>query len=196
MYREIATLGEVDLRVFFACRWGVDSYHDPEFGRAVQWDVPLTEGYEHEFLPSQQPPTKINFCRSTTPASGALWNGSIRVFVCVHGYAQRTLWRAIGWARDRRRPVLSTETPARPARRGTSGSEKRRGHGDLSGFDGAMAVGDRNREYHRRFGMPEERLFPGVLPVERSEFSRPFRSASPRGWKFGADSASLPRLSS
>jgi len=168
MYREIAALGEVDLRVFFAWRWGVDSYHDPEFGRAVQWDVPLTEGYEHEFLPIRRPPTQISFWQVDNPeVRSALARFDPNV-VSVHGYAQRTLWRAIGWAGDRRRPVLlygdssvSTRTswPRRALKRLVVTEIYRQ-------LDGAMAVGDRNRDYHLRYGMPVERLFPGALPVD------------------------------
>src|SRR6185436_7804282 len=33
--------------------------------------------------------------------------------------------------------------------------------------DGAFYCGDNNRDYHRRYGLPPERLFPGGLPIDR-----------------------------
>ncbi|MBZ0090515.1 MAG: glycosyltransferase family 4 protein, partial [Thermoanaerobaculia bacterium] len=34
------------------------------------------------------------------------------------------------------------------------------------GLAGALAVGESNRAYHRLYGLPEERIFPGVLPAD------------------------------
>ena len=41
---------EIELKVFYT--WGKDSIekYDPGFGKKVQWDVPLLDGYEYHFL--------------------------------------------------------------------------------------------------------------------------------------------------
>ena len=170
MYREIAAAGDVDLRVFFACRWGVDEYRDPDFGTSVRWDVPLLDGYEHEFLPIDRPPTRINFRQIDNPAVGDALRRFAPDVVAVHGYALRTTWRAIAWARRNRRPVLllsdsSVSTPVEAWKKPLKTLLVRAIYRRL---DGAMAIGDRNREYHLRHGMPAERLFPGALPVDVS----------------------------
>ncbi len=51
IYRELAKLPGLELKVFFACDWGVQPSLDPGFGQTFAWDVPLLEGYAHEFLP-------------------------------------------------------------------------------------------------------------------------------------------------
>jgi glycosyltransferase involved in cell wall biosynthesis len=38
-----------------------------------------------------------------------------------------------------------------------------------SRVDGALFVGDNNRAYHRYYGLPDERLFPGAYPIGRSQ---------------------------
>ena len=40
----------IELKVFYT--WGKDSVekYDPGFGKNVQWDVPLLEGYEYQYL--------------------------------------------------------------------------------------------------------------------------------------------------
>lgn len=168
MYREIAAQGTIALRVFFACRWGVDRYVDPEFGRSVQWDIPLTDGYDHEFLPIRRPPSRIGFWQIDNPETANSLSRFNPDVVCIHGYAQRTLWRAIAWARRRKRSVLlygdstvstRTGTLKRLAKRLVVTQIYRK-------LDGAMAIGDRNRAYHRLYRVPEERIFPGVLPVD------------------------------
>lgn len=168
MYREVAAAGDVDLRVFFACRWGVEEYRDPDFETTVRWDVPLLEGYAHEFLPIRRTPTKINFRQIDNPAVGEALGRFDPAVVAIHGYALRTAWRSIAWARRNDRPVLlvsdsSLSTPVawwkRPVKRALVRAIYRR-------LDGAMVIGDRNREYHLAHGMPSDRLFPGALPVD------------------------------
>ncbi len=47
---ELTRRGNIALKVFYT--WGEDSISkfDPGFNRVVQWDIPLLEGYEFEFL--------------------------------------------------------------------------------------------------------------------------------------------------
>lgn len=52
LYRALAQEPELDLHVFFGSDFSVRGYRDPEFGREVRWDIPLTDGYAHTFLPT------------------------------------------------------------------------------------------------------------------------------------------------
>ena len=49
-FKFLANRGEVEVKVFYT--WGVQSIekYDPEFDKAIQWDIPLLEGYDYEFL--------------------------------------------------------------------------------------------------------------------------------------------------
>ncbi len=49
-FRRIAARSQIQLKVFYLWNRGAAAKHDPGFGRAVQWDIPLLEGYEYEFL--------------------------------------------------------------------------------------------------------------------------------------------------
>src|SRR5579863_197912 len=51
LLRRIAQQPDIDLTTFFSSDSSVRGYHDKGFGVRVQWDVPLLEGYKHEFLP-------------------------------------------------------------------------------------------------------------------------------------------------
>jgi glycosyltransferase involved in cell wall biosynthesis len=51
LLRRIAADPEVDLTVFFCSDFSVKEYKDSGFGVAVQWDVPLLEGYRSVVLP-------------------------------------------------------------------------------------------------------------------------------------------------
>lgn len=49
--REIARQPDIDLTVFYGSDFSVKGYKDEGFGVDVTWDVPLLDGYKHEFLP-------------------------------------------------------------------------------------------------------------------------------------------------
>ena len=52
LLRRIAQEPDIDLTVFFGSNFSVQEYVDKGFGVDVKWDVPLLDGYRHEFLPS------------------------------------------------------------------------------------------------------------------------------------------------
>ena len=51
MLRRISQEPDIDLTVFFGSDFSVRDYKDEGFGVGVKWDVPLLDGYRHEFLP-------------------------------------------------------------------------------------------------------------------------------------------------
>lgn len=167
-HREVAAQGAVALKVFFCCDWGLRVYNDPGFGVPVQWDIPLTEGYSSEFLTIARRPRRLDFWSVDNPTVGAALDDYRPDVVQIFGYARRTNWRVRHWARRNRVPllmysdsILRGQTPfvKHWLKRGVVGWF-------YSGVDGALYVGDNNRAFHRSFGLPDERLFPGVLPVD------------------------------
>lgn len=52
LLRAIAASSGIDLTVLYFSDFSTRAYVDREFGRAVKWDVPLLDGYRHEFLAS------------------------------------------------------------------------------------------------------------------------------------------------
>src|SRR3984957_9971855 len=51
LLRRIAQEPDIDLTVFYGSDFSVRGYKDEGFGVGVKWDVPLLDGYRHEFLP-------------------------------------------------------------------------------------------------------------------------------------------------
>src|SRR5687768_17122677 len=50
LWRELAATPGLDIKVFYFSDQNVAPRIDPGFGVPVSWDVPLLQGYEHEFL--------------------------------------------------------------------------------------------------------------------------------------------------
>ncbi len=170
-YAAAAAQGGLDLRVLFCCDWGAETYRDPGFGVDVRWDTPLLTGYAHEFLPARVRPRRLTFLGVDNPAVGARLEAFAPDVLLVHGYAFRTMWRAAAWARSRGVPVLllSDSSIGRWTAPWKRLPKRVLVRWFYRGVDAAFTTGENNRAYHLRFGLPEDRLLPGLLPagVER-----------------------------
>ena len=169
-HREVARLPDVDLRVFFCCDWGLREYFDPQFQVNLKWDIPLLEGYDHEFLPIESRPKRLGFWEVDNPSVGTALARFRPHVVQVFGYARRTNWRVVSWARRNAASVLLySDSNAKSEvvwwRRAAKSVIVRWFYGHV---DGALYCGDNNRLYHMNYGLPSERLFPGGLPVDRA----------------------------
>lgn len=168
-FRETARQGELELEVLYCCDWGVREYYDPGFGSSLQWDVPLLEGYPHKFLPIGRRPRRLTFRQVDNPNVGESLDGFRPDVVMGFGYRYWTVWRAWAWARRRGRPFLlysdSTVTSRPPTWKRIMKDPVVRSF--YRHVDGAFAVGDNNRAYHLHYGLPAERVFEGVYPVDR-----------------------------
>jgi len=51
LLRRIAQERDIDFTAFFSSDRSIRGYTDRGFGMRVEWDVPLLDGYQHEFLP-------------------------------------------------------------------------------------------------------------------------------------------------
>lgn len=52
LLRKITEECDFDLHVFFLSDLSTGAYVDSGFGQSIEWDIPLTDGYSHEFLDS------------------------------------------------------------------------------------------------------------------------------------------------
>ncbi len=170
-HRELARISDIDLKVFFCCDLGLNPYVDPQFKAEFKWDIPLVNGYAHEFLPITSRPKRCGFWEIDNRSVGAALDRFNPDVVKIFGYAYRTNWRAARWARQRRRPLmLYSDSNGRTVtpwwKRSIKDSLVQQFY---SYVDGALFVGDNNYSYHRRYGLSPDRLFPGVLPIDREK---------------------------
>lgn len=173
-FRELAQVPDIDLKVFFCCDWGVTEYVDPGFNTKMAWDIPLLEGYVHEFLPIAHRPRQLGFWKVDNPSVGASLDNFQPDVVTMFGYAHRTSWRVAWWARRHQCPLLlysDSNSCAVPAlwKRAIKYPIVRQFYRHV---DGALFIGANNRRYHASYGVPPDRLFPGVYPIERRRLLR------------------------
>jgi glycosyltransferase involved in cell wall biosynthesis len=85
LLRRIAQEPDIDLTVFFGSDFSVRDYKDEGFGVGVKWDVPLLDGYRHEFLPVLRDKATVSVA---SPLNFGIFS-RLRGFdvLWVHGYA-------------------------------------------------------------------------------------------------------------
>src|SRR5579875_755945 len=110
LLRRIAREPDIDLTVLFGSDFSVRGYKDEGFGVEVAWDVPLLDGYRHEFLPAWRDKGGVS---PTTPVSRRIFrrlrgSGNQPAFdaLWVHGYASLNSMQAILAANALGIPVL------------------------------------------------------------------------------------------
>lgn len=182
LLRRLALQPDIDLKVFFGTNTA-NGFHDPGFGSAVKWDVPLLEGYEHEFLPSLAG-GEINTVRPLNWGLGRrLKRGAFDV-LWVHGYTRLTsILGIVAAKRLGLRVMVRDEANGADVRaNGAREAVRRIFYTVLSRFaDAFLAIGTLNRDYYRRAGVAEERIFSVPYAVDNAFFrERAARAASGR----------------
>ena len=162
LFREIAKQPNIDLKVFYLSDKSAKEYMDKDFGCNINWDVPLLEGYNYDFLSTNGSKNKIAFFRPLTfglverlkkENFDALW---------VHGYSNPNCIRAI---------IDCNKLGLKVFHRGDSNINIKTNHlikkyvknfllnwlfKKCSGF---LSVGSLNKAYYFHYGVPEEKIF-------------------------------------
>lgn len=169
VYRCIAAHGAIDIRVIYLSDAGAAAHVDPGFGRTVQWDVPLLEGYPYEVL---QPGTNITARTFWSMYAAGLVDALERAqpdWLLVYGYASRMNWVAARWARRHHVKVAyasdsNSRNPERlaPIKKVVVGRFFRH-------IDAFLSPSERNVEYLLRYGADDERVhrIPFAIDVAR-----------------------------
>ena len=188
---------EVDLHVFFCHRQTPGGQAAAGFGRAFDWDVPLLDGYAHDWLANRSPAPGVDrFGGCDTPdVRDRLQAGRFDACIVSGWYLKSYLQAARAcWALGI--PCLF---------RGDSqlGGSRLKEMGKFIPYrwflrraDAHLYVGHANRQYLRHYGVDEARLFHVPHAVDNDRFAaaaddarRSGRAAAlRRGW--GAETAS------
>lgn len=175
LWRAMAGSGRFDIKVFYASDHGTTESVDPSFGKAFAWDIPLLDGYDHEFLVSSKVPGLPAPVRNRFPKGlkKRIANGEFDA-VLIHGYATAAALAAYIAARKLNLPILL---------RGESHLEETRGFvkrtgkyfflkNYLKGVSFCIAIGQWNEAYWRHYGMPNSRIRRSVYAVDNDRFQQ------------------------
>jgi len=172
LFRALAALSSLTIKVFYS--WaGTASQIDPEFGRAVAWDVPLLDGYDHVFVPNiSNAPGTHHFKGLDNPAMPAAIEEFSPDAVLVYGWASRTHLRVLRHFHGRL-PVFfrgdsTLASGVRGLKRVVRGLVLRWVYRHV---DMALYVGRNNRDYFLAHGLGLDRLTFVPYSVDESLFA-------------------------
>jgi glycosyltransferase involved in cell wall biosynthesis len=172
LFTVLARRGQISIKVFYT--WGekvLKEKYDPGFGKNIQWDVPLLEGYDYEFINNiAKHPGTHHFKGIINPTlidSIKKWKADA---ILVYGWGFKSHLGAIRYF-HKRIPVYF---------RGDSTIIQQKNNLKTriksiflrwvySHIDKALYVGRRNREYYKAYGMKEDQLIfcPHAVDNER-----------------------------
>lgn len=180
VFKLLAQTAGINVKVFYT--WGEDSLkkYDPGFGKTIEWDIPLLEGYPYQFLKntSKNPgthhfwgiinPQAIKQVTSYQPDAILVYGWSwyshfnlIRHFknkIPVYFRGDSTLLdHASSWQRAARQLFLKWM---------------------YSYIDKAFYVGSKNKGYFLKYGFKEDQLEWAPHAVDNSRFSTNFNAAA------------------
>lgn len=172
---------EVDLHVYFCHDHGVGPTFDPGFGKEIQFDTPLLEGYAHTFLKNVSPRPGLSIVGMINPD---LWSAiQDRDVLIVFGYNRPFTWLPLLRNRLKGSPKLllrgdSQLTQHRsPAKKLVKDVLLR---SLLGAFDGCIASGTLNRAYYEHYGASTNRIFFAPFSSDNLYFSS-HKDDVPRG---------------
>jgi glycosyltransferase involved in cell wall biosynthesis len=171
LLRRLASEPGLRMKTFFLTDAGARPFHDAGFGRRIEWDVPLLDGYDHEFV-SRDRALPLGF----NEPSGYSWR---RTFasqpfdgVWLHGYAHGPLLRAFAAAKARGMRVLVRGESHDGLRETTRPWRLTAQRTLFRAVDAFLAIGSANREYYVRRGVDTGRIHLTPYSVDNDALRR------------------------
>ena len=176
LLRLLAGRGRISIRVFYT--WGksvLEKKYDPGFGRIIEWDIPLLEGYEYEFLENSAADKGTHHFKGIDNPDGIK---VIREYapdaILIYGWAFKSHLSLMKHFHGKI-PVLfrgdSTLLDDKPG--GIRAMVRRIFLSRIySRVDFALYVGTNNLKYFRRAGLTERKLVYAPHAVDNNRFRR------------------------
>jgi glycosyltransferase involved in cell wall biosynthesis len=165
-YVSFAENKNIELKVFFASRLGLDKYLDVNFKQEISWGDLQIEKFEHEFL------NGAAVLQSDKNIDAPALDNALLAFapdlLITYGYFQKLQRRAHKWAKNNKVPVAYI-----------SDSELRHKRNRLKEFvkypylrsyfssvKYFLTVGDANEAFYRKYAVPPEKMLRMHFPID------------------------------
>lgn len=178
LWRSLAQDPDLDVHVYFGSDFSARGYRDPWFGVSVRWDVPLTEGYAHTFLSSNEDlrSLRVNGLRE-----------HLRRFrpnvALICGYDPFFYVQALAVLRSLRVPVMIRAETTDVARQRSHGKALARAaflRAFYSQCVGFLAIGHNSRLHYLAHGVPPARIGWAPYCIDTELFERQVEAYGPQ----------------
>jgi glycosyltransferase involved in cell wall biosynthesis len=185
LLRAIAQCPDIDLTTIFFSDFSTRGFVDQGFGRAIEWDTPLLQGYRYEFLPGAG--SEIKEIKTFQPRVSGLAKRLTRDnydAVLVQGWQHYGMIKA-AWLAKRAGLKVLMRCEATDHVASSTGVKRLLREVTvrflLNQIDACLAIGTRNRDFYLQRGFPAERI--GFMPycVDNDHFRIKAQSADVYG---------------
>ena len=174
VFKLINERSKIDLKIFYT--WGEDSIkpkYDPGFGKTIEWDIPLLEGYEYEFLKNTSSnPGSSHFKGIITPDAIQRIEAFKPDAVLIYGWSNNSHLKILRHFKGRIPVWFRGDSNLIVQQKGWKALL--RGiflRWVYSHVDKALYVGSANKEYFIKYGMKENQLRFVPHAIDNSRFS-------------------------
>src|SRR3989338_4993443 len=87
LLKQLAAQEDINLLVLFRSDYSLYQYTDAGFGKTIQWDIPLVEGYAYQVLPSLGGNKIFNFLKPFNYGLKKALRAHSADVLWIHGYA-------------------------------------------------------------------------------------------------------------
>jgi len=182
LFREINKKANIDLTVYYCSDETVKRFKDKEFGKFIEWDIPLLEGYKYKFLKNYSPKPSIYagfFGLTNLNVIQELKKDGIGILI-VHGWGYFTHIYAIIIARLsgitvllRGENTLSLEILKPYWKRLIKKLILQ--YGIFKLVNVFLYIGIENKKFYKYYGVPENKLVFAPYCVENKRFHSEYR---------------------
>jgi len=185
LLRQLAADPDISFKVFFFSDFSLRAYRDADspggLGQSIQWDIPLTDGYDYHFLDCWGSKQRKNiFVQPIAKDIAAQLKIGQFDAVWVHGWFWLCNLQAILAAKDLGIPVLfrgdtnGLTEPTSPVKK----EAKRILFNWLSSkIDRFLYIGTLNHRFYQTSGVPQEKLFSMPYAVDNNYFQQGAKTA-------------------
>ncbi len=172
-FRHLATTQDLDIKVFYLWDFGITQQLETDFQQVIQWDIPLLDGYNYEFvLNTSSNPGTNNFWGLQNPSliSQVSSYKPDAVLLMIYNYASiyhfLLRWNSqkspLLFRGDSHRLLIPTDIKAWARREFIKQIYRR--------FAACLYVGKANYEYFRYHGVAADKLFFSSHAVDNERF--------------------------
>lgn len=172
-FKLLADRGVIEIKVFYT--WGdgvLKNKYDPGFGKVINWDIPLLEGYQYEFVKNiSKNPGSHNFKGIDNPGLLLKIKGWNPDALMVYGWNFKSHLKALRYFKGKIPIIFRGDSTLLQKRNGIKSLLRKIFlKWVYSHVSYAMYVGTLNKSYYQKFGLKEKNLFFGPHAIDNKRF--------------------------
>ncbi len=171
VYQALTASQELIVKVFFVAENGAHEHYDAQFAQKVQWDLPLLDGYDSEFLTPGKILEDFGFFSVDDKNIRSQLQRFSPDFVWVHGYAQRINWRSISAVKKQAKFIYTSDSNVDDQRAWWRKALKRTVVKTfLNKCHYFLSCSPKNRAYLIEYGVSEAQIIDTAFPIDMARW--------------------------